>query len=146
MTWKKIMALGVDSAQITICDYKHYRNDNDTKGKDLAKFIKLSDTDGPGEKWYSMICNVTDNKSLLAGIIPHGIATKSGWGDGLYDLYSSTNNGKCIGLKIIFIDENEDNNENDTGEKIDTSGDSNNFFNKYLKYKRKYLYLKNNKN
>lgn len=153
--WEKIMDLGVDTGQIGIHDINHFRNDLDANNKKLAEYIKPDDMKDPGEKWYAMVCAVTynDNPSN-AGIIPYGVVSSSGWGDGIYELYSLTNENNVIGLKIIFIRDDQCGcykEEFENGEckkcKIKMGGGSINYFKKYLKYKTKYLNLKlKNKN
>jgi hypothetical protein len=110
-SWEKITGVCVDSGQMSIVDSEHYKNDMDTIGKTLSEV----NDDTPGEKWYSMICNITLNKKVRAGIIPNGVVSESGIGDGVYNLFKLCDKNDCvIGLKVNFlIGDNESNSEND---------------------------------
>jgi hypothetical protein len=81
------MAICVDSGQAGIYDAAHFKDDNDN------------------DKWYDMNCKITISHEHCAGIIPYGIVSKSGYGDGIYDLFVSKKNKKIVGVRIVFIDE-----------------------------------------
>ena len=75
--------IGVDSAQAGIFSYDYFvehQQNND---------------------WYDTVCSITDNH---AGIIDNsGVVSMSGYGDGLYSLYSMRKDRKTIALKLKFI-------------------------------------------
>lgn len=133
--WVKQFDLGVDTGHMTICDYKHYRNDDDAKGKKLASYIDLKKWTNSGDKWYSMVCNLTTDE--LVSIIPGGIICSTGWGDGIYDLFVLKQKNKVVGIKIVFI--KNDNTNDDTND----DADDDKYKRKYMKYKYKYLKSKN---
>lgn len=140
----QITDLGVDTGQMTISDLKHYRKDTDVTTQKVADFIDFDPKDPAGEKWYAMICSTNDfHNPSNGGIIPFGVTSSSGWGDGMYKLYSITDKNKEVtGLEIIFIEDGEVGcYENE----IKKTVKNDNYFGKYIKYKKKYLNLKNGK-
>jgi hypothetical protein len=95
----------VDSGQMSIVDKSYFRND-DIVGN-LPVWKKYRPMKRTGELWYSMCCNITLTKS--AGIIPYGIVSNSGWGDGWYPLYYANNRtGHKVAFRISFIMDGEE--------------------------------------
>jgi hypothetical protein len=44
---------------------------------------------------------------IFSSTITNGVVSSSGWGDGLYKLYTLNDKDNVVGLKIIFIEEKE---------------------------------------
>lgn len=62
----------------------------------------------PTMDWYEMCCDKTLSNEN-AGVIPGGVVSSSGYGDGGYDAFIAKNsNGQVIGVKIVFLLEEED--------------------------------------
>ena len=103
---------GVDSGQLGYFDRTHYRN-NDS-AKDLAKqdFGEGYDRE-PGDEWYRAACAITLSPESF-GVMPHGVVSSSGWGDGSYKTQGIFNeDGECIGLRTVFIEDDYDDDEDD---------------------------------
>lgn len=86
--------IGVDSGQCGFFDSE-------------AKFEPEGDYDDTSS-WYRMCCDLTcgDNQG---GIIPGGVVSSSGYGDGSYQLYAATNvAGEICGLRLVFISDYEE--------------------------------------
>src|SRR5262249_45854576 len=75
--WQQIHPdIGVDSGQAGIFDWQHFHSPaaavgHQWKGKMLV----------PTDPWYSLCCDITLSDHG-AGVIPHGVVSSSGWGDG----------------------------------------------------------------
>lgn len=91
--------VGVDSGQCGIFDYEYYmqhggadhnREDNSNEFYDKACDITLG-TPGYG---------VFDNSSFVSS---------SGYGDGSYNAYKLMDDGKVVGIKVVFIGDEEGN-------------------------------------
>ena len=95
--WKKITKVPVDTGQAGIYDSEYYCADD--------------------EKWYDMNSQIilTD---LGAGVLPHGVVSHSGPGDGVYTAYAAYVNEKVIAVCINFEDD-DDNTDDDTDEDDD---------------------------
>ncbi len=98
---------GVDSGQLGFFDFEHYRNDKSVEG--LPKFDFGSDFDDEsGEAWYRAICNITLANEQW-GVLPFGVVSSSGFGDGSYPIFAVTNKqNEYVGFIVVFIDEDED--------------------------------------
>ncbi len=93
--WNHSSIIAVDSGQAGIFDSKVYRN-NDTVVNTPKTFI-------PND-WYSSCCDQT-MITKLGGVIPGGVVSQSGYGDGDYDFYYSSNkDSKINAIKIVFIE------------------------------------------
>lgn len=98
--------IGVDSGQAGIYDINAYRN-NDLIGDIQNKFC--FDIEKDGEKFYALNCDLTCGTELYAGVIRNGAVSSSGYGDGGYDLFTSKDDdGKIVAMKIVFIEEEDD--------------------------------------
>ena len=96
----------VDSGQLGIFDLQHFKDDNDVQNNKLSSHISVTDK---GDKWYSMCCEKTCNTKLHAGIIPNGVVSSSGYGDGIYPISIGKKDGKVVYIKVQFIsDEDSD--------------------------------------
>lgn len=102
--WKKLdIDVGVDSGQAGIFDSRFYKDDKsiqDTKRE--SQQIICGD-----DPWYSMCCDRTIGE-LGAGTIPYGCVSSSGYGDGSYNAYTIEVDGEIEAIKIVFIDPNEE--------------------------------------
>lgn len=106
-------SIGVDSGQAGFFDSKHYKNDKDTKNKPLADYI---DINGEGDKWYAMVCNITIDTKLNAGILPFGAVSSSGYGDGEYEVIVNYYGKEVGSIEIIFILDKEEEEEDEENE------------------------------
>jgi hypothetical protein len=114
-SWEKTdIDVGVDSGQAGIFSEAQYRDDQIAKEfeGDKPNFMseeRIADSD-PGERWYGMCCSasITDNRGS-AGIVPFGVVSSSGYGDGSYDCYiQKDDKGEIMGIKIDFMPEGEE--------------------------------------
>lgn len=85
--------IDVDSGQAAIYDAKYFADDNQASGNNT---------------WYDINSMATDTKKQ-ASIIPNGVVSSSGYGDGAYDLYvKKSDNNKVVAVKIVFITEDDE--------------------------------------
>ena len=93
--------LGVDSGQLGIYDSEFY---NDCS---VAKHYKFIDEEhknlGDNGLWYGMNCDITLS-DVMAGILPYGCVSSSGYGDGAYLADYLIDNKKIVGIRITFIE------------------------------------------
>lgn len=67
----------------------------------------------PTMDWYEMCCDKTLSDQG-AGVIPGGVVSRSGYGDGGYDCFiQKDKSGQIVGVKIVFISEEEFKEEED---------------------------------
>jgi len=85
--------VGVDSGQAGIFDSEHFRSEADAIGIEKS--------------WYSMCCDKTLGK-MGAGVIPCGVVSSSGYGDGSYNCFIRKRKDKIVAVKIIFISEEDE--------------------------------------
>lgn len=115
--------LGVDSGQMGIFDYDAFGNDDQFSKDYQPEFNKGF---AKNTKFYDACCDITLSRKS-AGVIPGGCVSGSGYGDGVYYGFTYTNeDNEVIGVEIIFIEEDdcndqydddyEDNDEYDTEE------------------------------
>lgn len=103
--------IGVDSGQAGIFDSKHYKNDE--IGRKWKSEHKEKNRDiCENEPWYSMCCDLTCGK-MNAGVIPHGVVSSSGYGDGGYDLWIRMEDKLATGFRIVFIDSEQEQEESE---------------------------------
>ncbi len=100
--WKVLdtKGVGVDSGQAGLFD---------------PKYINQTSLLPPVEKWASepidrdnlwySYCSARTLSDQLAGVIPHGVVSASGVGDGLYRVLESRVEGQLVGVRLIFIEE-----------------------------------------
>jgi hypothetical protein len=98
INWNKCnFVVGVDSGQAGIFDKQYYNCEDYSSKHPECK------NDFGESKWYYACCDITESDEQ-AGIIPHGVVTRSGYGDGAYECYSNINNdNKINAIKIIFV-------------------------------------------
>lgn len=95
--------VGVDSGQAGIFDVTYYRDESVVL--DVERISE--EIINPDDPWYSICCDRTlsDNS---AGVIPFGVVSSSGFGDGSYRCYTTKDeSGVTVGIRIVFIDDEE---------------------------------------
>jgi hypothetical protein len=103
---------GVDSGQLGFFDHEHYRNDNSATELPKYDFGDDYDVDG-GDVWYRAVCDLT-LASEQWGVLPFGVVSSSGYGDGSYPVFAVTNEyDEYIGFMAIFIGEDDEDYEDD---------------------------------
>jgi len=104
--------IGVDSGQAGIFDSKRYRIDEIGR-KWKAKQPKNNNRNiCENEPWYSMCCDITCGDKQ-AGVIPYGVVSSSGYGDGSYSFWMRMDSGLATGFRIIFIDSEKEQEESE---------------------------------
>jgi hypothetical protein len=73
--------------------------------------------DRDGEEWYHACCELTLGPDSW-GVLPNGVVSSSGFGDGSYAVYGLKNDGgEYVAFKVVFIDaaefEDDDDEENE---------------------------------
>lgn len=109
--WEKCKgSLGVDTGQMGVYDSKYFKDDNIVGNYPVDKTMLTDFKQIPGDRYYAMCCYQTYNKKepqKQAGVIPYGIVSSSGYGDGSYNYSVIKKNGLICGFKIVFIDSDE---------------------------------------
>ncbi len=110
LRWKESdREVGVDSGQAGIFSYDTYRNDSldmevPTVGYDGKNFDWIDTALKPeneGDVWYNKMTKMTLTEKGW-GTYSNGIVSRSGFGDGGYQLFTVTRYGKVIGMAIDF--------------------------------------------
>lgn len=98
---------GVDSGQFGFFDFANYRNDE--SAKDLEKYDFGTEYDiEDGDKWYRACSNLTLGDESW-GVLPNGVVSSSGFGDGSYDVYGYKDAyDKYVAFAVVFIYDEED--------------------------------------
>lgn len=94
--------VGVDSGQAGFFDVASFKKDS-TVPKEFDGCEEYGNNGEPGDHWYDMCCNVTNDGEVHAGIIPDGVVSSSGFGDGGYRCYKKKEKGGAITIRIVFI-------------------------------------------
>lgn len=95
--------IGVDSGQAGIFDMSTYRVNPDgvpLGDGDISFFGSIPDTTD-SEKWYTKICSHTLGEQGW-GHYSNGVVSRSGLGDGGYDLFVARVNRKVVAMAIDF--------------------------------------------
>jgi len=101
---------GVDSGQFGHFDFANYRKDD--TANDLPKAFEDDWVESEGDEWYRAICHITLEHEDRFGVIPFGVVSSSGYGDGSYPTYGiKDENGEYVGFMTIFIGDEEDEDE-----------------------------------
>jgi hypothetical protein len=97
---------GVDSGQFGFFDKDFYRNDE--SAKDLEKYNFSPDYDREeGDQWYRACANLTLDSEQW-GVLPNGVVSSSGFGDGSYGVFGEKNaEGEYVAFSVVFIWEDE---------------------------------------
>ena len=94
--------VGVDSGQAGFFDNSHFKDDT------VIQASAVSFDAGDMGIWYAHCCDITLS-SAQAGVVPFGVVSSSGFGDGTYDcLYQTDSCGKVTDAIIWFITDDED--------------------------------------
>ena len=97
---------GVDSGQFGFFDFAHYRNDE--SAKELKKYHFSDDYDKEaGDEWYRACCDLTLGSEQW-GVLPNGVVSSSGFGDGSYDVFGYKDAyGEYVAFAVVFIYDDE---------------------------------------
>lgn len=110
VTWERTdFDIGVDSGQCGIFSMDSYRND--ASAKDVAQAWK-DDVQSPGQEWYTRMCRLTWGDESW-GMYDKGVVSRSGYGDGSYELYLAKNEkNEIVGFMVDYLlDQDEDEEE-----------------------------------
>jgi hypothetical protein len=109
---------GVDSGQLGFFDFDHYRKDGSVV--DLPKYDFGDDYDvTDGDVWYRAVCNITLDSEQW-GVLPFGVVSSSGYGDGSYRVFGVTDEQTdYVGFIVIFISDEDIEDEDDDFEDED---------------------------
>jgi hypothetical protein len=103
--WRRIKGttIGVDSGQAGIFSMETYRNDEIflTGKSEHTKKYGIHKEDA-GEEWYGHMCDLSDFYKDKWGTYANGIVSRSGLGDGSYELRLAKHKGKVIGMVLDF--------------------------------------------
>jgi hypothetical protein len=97
---------GVDSGQFGFFDFAHYRNDESAKDLKKYEFGDNYDTES-GDAWYRACSDLTLGDEQW-GVLPNGVVSSSGFGDGSYDVYGYQDAyGEYVAFAVVFIYDDE---------------------------------------
>jgi hypothetical protein len=104
--WSAMDEVGVDTGQVGIYDLKYYRDDNvfPDNINDEGKSRSRGHIHDFGELWYEMNCNITMKPTDYAGIIPYGVVSSSGYGDGFYPVLERITDDVATAVRVVFIE------------------------------------------
>lgn len=101
---------GVDSGQFGHFDFDNYRKD-----ENVINSPKVFDDEWEqesGDKWYRACCYQTLKTDDNFGVVPYGVVSNSGYGDGSYLTYGIKDENDCwVGFMTIFIGDDEETDE-----------------------------------
>lgn len=125
--WEGHSEIGVDSGQAGIFCETGYRNDIVAEG---IVTPRISNFDIPfreeGDKWYEKMCNFTLSDNSF-GVYDTGVVTSSGIGDGSYPLDVLREDGKIVGIKITYLEDEIEEDEyewcDECGEEFEVGGE-----------------------
>lgn len=99
-TEERSFVVGVDSGQVGFFDVTHYRDDRLAQNVERLSHESIC----PDEPWYSLCCDRTLGSKIGAGIIPYGVVSSSGYGDGSYRCLTQRDaDGYVIAIRVVFI-------------------------------------------
>ena len=98
--WENAATVCVDSGQLGIYDFKHYRDDENLEDLKIWKEYKIQKD---GDKWYAANCHISLNDDH-AGIINNGCVASPCFGDGLYNIEVLKFEDKVAGVRLVFDD------------------------------------------
>lgn len=103
---------GVDSGQFGHFDYNNYRKDDNAI--DVPKVWEDEWESKEGDKFYRACCYQTLETEDSFGVVPFGVLSSSGYGDGSYPTYGiKDEDGQWVGFITIFIGEDEEDEEDE---------------------------------
>ena len=109
---------GVDSGQFGFFDKDFYRNDELAKDLDKENFGENYDTQ-EGDTWYRACSKLTLGNDQW-GVLPNGVVSSSGFGDGSYDVYGAKDgSGEYVYFSVIFIHEEDEEDFEEEEEEIE---------------------------
>ena len=113
--WEQIPGtFGVDSGQFGFFDRDNYRKAESVK--DMPKYnfggqFLTDESDPDGEIWYTACCKITLDNPESWGVLPNGVVSSSGFGDGSYTVYgikdTRSANLEYIAFRVVFIEQEE---------------------------------------
>jgi len=108
----EINNLGVDSGQLGFFDSEFYRNDEMATDLPKSDFGENYDRES-GDSWYRSVCNLTLSDEQW-GVIPNGVVSTSGIGDGSYFGEIERNGmGEVVSVTVIFLSDEDEDDEDD---------------------------------
>lgn len=87
--------IGVDSGMVCIVDDAFFGKEELIDESLITKYI-FNKNDN---KWSAFCFAKTEN---MGGIIPYGCVSKTGYGDGVYSLYTKKINNEIVAIKVVF--------------------------------------------
>ncbi len=93
----------VDSGQCGVYDFAYRDN-----------ILGIGEYDEP-DSFYGKACKCTDD-DVYGEQDDKGVTSRSGFGDGAYDLYLAKDNEQVVGFRIVFIDDTPQEDEQDWDE------------------------------
>ena len=103
--WDWLGDFGVDSGQAGVFDAASYRDDAYAAGITTPEVdFNLPGHDLEGDAWYEKMCKFTLANDGW-GTYAAGAVSSSGYGDGMYPVYSAEVDGKVVALQLVFIDQ-----------------------------------------
>lgn len=108
LKWRRTRGVvGVDSGQAGVFSLESYRDDIISESIEVptGDWIGLPNIgeENDGNKWYDKMCAITINNEEGWGSYSHGVVSRSGYGDGGYDLLVARVNRKIVGITIDFL-------------------------------------------
>ena len=119
LIWEGHSECGVDSGQCGIFCMTGYRNDELSKSittpESNFSLGKYRNDEEGGDMWYEKMCKFTlDNESW--GVYDTGVVSSSGIGDGMYPLLVAMDNDKIVGIKVVFLGDDDEDDYEDEGD------------------------------
>ena len=113
INWEEHSEIGVDSGQAGIFCESSYRNDEVAETINNGNGIRFDNSED-GDKWYEKMCRFTLNNKQQWGSYETGVVTSSGFGDGGYPLDTiTTKDGEIVGMRITYIFDDEEDEDED---------------------------------
>ena len=88
--------IGVDSGQCGIYDYESVKD-----------IIGTGDYDEK-DTFYGQACQCTDADEQYKELNGYGVVSRSGVGDGSYDLYIAKQDDQVVGFRVVYLNEDEE--------------------------------------
>ena len=87
--------IGVDSGQCGIYDYESVKD-----------IIGTGESDEK-DTFYGQACQCTDADEQYKELNGYGVVSRSGVGDGSYDLYIAKQDDQVVGFRVVYLNEDE---------------------------------------
>ncbi len=103
VTWQvEDFVLGVDSGTAGVFDVDHFHVDAEGRA-DVREQARRDGWDD-GEAWYQSLVMDAIESGTSNRVLPHGVITSTGFGDGGYDCYTARNKRKeVIAVRLVFL-------------------------------------------